>query len=181
MRSNLLHLSENQAVSNAADNLLVKATRAIASGDRSRAERYVDRALELPWDQMAEAEAAPQAAHMALYRMVTGAIQRSDEGDQSWLDAAEARIPRCGVHAREDLLEVLRVVANDYQVDRDEVRRIRRLAPGDGLVHGTGDIMLTRAGADRATVRVIVLDLLDALVVLEREILARTLQPTRAT
>ena len=173
VRSNLLHVSESVNVAKAAGNLLSKARRAIASGDRSRAERYVDRALTLPFDEMAEAEAALAAANQSLHNVVTEAVERSAAGDTAWLDAAEAALPRCGVHAREDLLEVLRVVVDMYTLERQEVRRIRRLAPGPGLVNGVGDIMLTRAGADRATVREIVFELLDTVNDVERELTAR--------
>lgn len=80
----------------------------------------------------------------------------------SWLDAAEAVLTRCDAHAREGLLQTPRVIDHDYRIRPAERRRIRRIAPGDWLVNGTGDVMLTRADHDQATQRQVVYELLHA-------------------
>jgi hypothetical protein len=162
VRSNLAESAQAMAVSQAARNLLSKARRDLAAGRSDRAAQYIDRALGLPFDEMAEANAAVHGAHMILHMAMTEALETCDEGDATWLDAAETVLPRCGAHAREDLLETLRVIDHDYRIQPAERRRIRRIAPGDGLVNGRGDVMMTRADDDQATQRQVVFELLHA-------------------
>jgi hypothetical protein len=72
----------------AADNLLAKADRALAAGDLQRARRFVDRAATLPYDEHEQTAPAAYAASMLLFTAVTDTLERSPEGDSSWLDAA---------------------------------------------------------------------------------------------
>jgi hypothetical protein len=76
------------------------------------------------------------------------------------------------MHGR-NLLEILRVMALDYHVNPAEKRRIHRIAPGDGLIRGVGDVMLTRSDADKPTVRRTVIELLEAVDVARTELAAR--------
>lgn len=62
VQSNIAASGEAMTVSRAAHNLLSKARRDLAAGRSERAAEYVDRALRLPFDTMAEANAAVQEA-----------------------------------------------------------------------------------------------------------------------
>jgi len=173
VQSNVRDVDERMVLSQAAVNLLTKAERAMVAGDRQQVDRLLDRALQLPRDELAEADAALQAAHMMVFNTLVDAVESSDDTDSRWLDAAEAALPRCSDDAREHLLETLRVVASDHELDRPDLRRIRRLAPGQGLVDGVGDVMLTLTDADKPTVRRLVVELLEAVGVLRSELGAR--------
>ncbi len=72
----------------AADNLLVKALRAIETADHARAARYIQRAVDLPFDEHEQAYPALISAHMALFIVVTDMLDECPEGDATWLDAA---------------------------------------------------------------------------------------------
>lgn len=175
VRSSLQSLQEASVVPRAADNLLGKAVRALDSGDTVRAQRFVDRAMRLPRDEMAEADAALASAHQRLYDLLTDAIEDSRPGDVGWLDAVEATLPRCNADPRVDLLEAVHSIATEYEFDRDEMRRIRRIAPADSI----GDVMLERDGADQQTVRRLVLELLDVFRILRDELAERDALPER--
>lgn len=177
VRSNLAWHAEAGAVDRAAGNLLAKALKALDAGDQERADQFVDRALQLPFNEREEAETALLCAHMMVFSMVTEAFEASAPGDSRWLDAAEAALERCGPDSREDLLETLRIIAREYAVSPAEKRRVHQVAPGDGLVRGIGDVMASRMGAEAATVRRIVVDLLEAVRAVRDELAACDVLP----
>jgi hypothetical protein len=76
-----------------ARNLLIKASRALAAGDRERATRYDDRATALPFDDNKQANPVVFEAHMHLYKVVADAADTSAVNCTCWLDAAESCSP----------------------------------------------------------------------------------------
>jgi hypothetical protein len=170
VRSNLAWSEESHATSQAAENLLAKARRDLAAGEVERAGSFIDRALRLPFNEMTEAPAALSQAHLMLFSSVSDAFEDSAEDDQAWLDAAEATLRQCGGPAREDLLEILRVLDHDYSLLPVERRRVRALAMGGRAGVAVGDVVHARAGDDREAQRVVVIELLLALTVFEDEL-----------
>jgi hypothetical protein len=170
VQSNLAESARSLTTALAAKNLLTKARRHLATGQVERAGSYLDRALHLPYDETEEAPTAANEAHMLLFTIVSKAMEQSDEGDPTWLDAAEATLPRCGEHAREDLLQTLRVIDHDYGVTPPEQRRIRAIAPSGTHSDGVGDVVRDRAGDDEATQRIVITELLLATTVYEAEL-----------
>lgn len=170
IQSNLASSAQYLATAQGARNLLAKARRDLAAGQVERADSYIDRALRLPFNAAAGAPAAASEAHMILFGILTDALEDSDEGDSTWLDAAEATLPLCGGHAREDLLQTLRAIDHDYGVSSSERRRIRAIAPGGEHADGLGDVMRDRAGDDEAAQRVVIVELLQATIAYEAEL-----------
>jgi hypothetical protein len=166
LRSNLAVSGQSLTMARAARNLLTKARRDLAAGCAERAGGYIDRALRLPYNDAVEASTAMWEAHMILFTVVSEALDASPEGESAWLDAAEAAVPQCGERAREDLLQTLRTLDRDYRLPVSERRRIRVIAPGDGI----GDVVHDRAGDDEATQRVVITELLLATTVYEAEL-----------
>lgn len=113
-----------------ADNLLVKAARALARGDADRATRYVDRAVALPFDPHEQAMPAALSAHLQLFCRVCDALEMSAPGDSAWLQAALDVLSAADDLARFDLRDVLEVIDQDYPISRDERRRLRAASAG---------------------------------------------------
>lgn len=114
----------------AAENLLIKALREAESGAVARAEAYVTRAVQLDFDDHEQVHPARQEAQMLLFSSVVDALEACEIGDERWLDAALAVLPDCEEHARTELLGVLAEVDRDWDVERDESRRIRAALGG---------------------------------------------------
>jgi len=114
----------------AAENLLVKALRAAGTGDHDRAGAYVARAVRLGFDEHEKVQPAWSQAHMLLFGMVVDALEERPADDHRWLDAALAVLADCGDYARTALLHSLAVVDHDWQLERQESRRIRAALDG---------------------------------------------------
>lgn len=142
----------------AAENLLIKALRAVRSGDAERAEGYVTRAAQLDFDDHEQVHPARQQAQMLLFSSVTDALEGCEAGDDRWLDAALAVLPDCEAHARAELLSVLADVDHDWEVERDESRRIRAALAG---LTPSLDLEDTRSAPEAEQVRMI-MQVLDA-------------------
>lgn len=108
-----------------ADNLLTKAARATVAADQDKADRYITRALALPYDDQEECDTAAHSAHMLVFSAVTDLVEESDEDDSRWLDAAESVLDAGPDGVREHLLRTLDVVRRDYQISKREEQRIR--------------------------------------------------------
>jgi len=168
MRSNLLQLPFYSPQQEAADNLLGKALRAMHDGDEDRVERYVRRAVALPYDENEEADTALFAARMAIYAAVTDLLDEADEDDSRWLDAAERVLDTCPDGPREYLHRTLADVIEEYRLPKPELRRLRAAldrhpAPGPEPDDVPADGL--RSEAERAQ---LVRDALQAIVLLER-------------
>ena len=136
----------------AAENLLAKALRAAEAGDLERARAYVTRAVRLDFDDHEEVHPARAQAQMLLFDSVTDALEGCETGDDRWLDAALTVLPGCEEHARAELLGVLAVVDQDWQLGRAESRRIRTTLGG---LTPTLDLDDTRSVPEAEQVRVI--------------------------
>lgn len=116
----------SQASQDGATNLLIKAERAIAVGDRPRADRLVARALALPYDTFEQSVPTAVSAEMMLFNLVSDEAETADEGDESWLDAALNVLDRRPGAAGADLQHILDVIEKDYLLAPSERRRIRQ-------------------------------------------------------
>ncbi|KNX37915.1 hypothetical protein [Luteipulveratus halotolerans] len=152
----------------AADNLLRKAKRALAAGDDQRAQRFVDRALSLPYDEHEHTRPALFSAHMALFNVVMDALERCPEDDSTWLDAALDVLARLEGTARDDLREVLAVVDTDYAIKRAESHRLQ--AAIRGIPERTA--LIERDDLPPETLPTVVLALLRAVLAYENRLAA---------
>lgn len=109
----------------AASNLLIKASRALDNSDPERARTYVDRAVRLPHDRHEEAHPAAIQAHMALFGLVTDALEASDEVDSRWLDAALVVLAAADEAGRCTMRDVLAAIDHDYHLSRAERAALR--------------------------------------------------------
>jgi len=109
----------------AASNLLVKAGRSLDNGDPGRARAYVDRAVRLPYDRHEESDPAAMEAHMALFCLVTDALEESDEDDSAWLEAAIEVLSTADERGRCTMRDVLAAIAQDYELHRQESASLR--------------------------------------------------------
>ena len=108
----------------AADNLLVKADRALAEGDLDRSANLVRRAATLNYDDHEGTAPAAFAVSMMLFNAVTDELERSDEGDARWLDAAVEAMSTATGWGQSEMGRVLAVVRQDYVIDSSECRAI---------------------------------------------------------
>lgn len=120
----------SRASSEAARNLLHKAQRALDDDDTERARAYVMRAVQLPFDEVEEVLPVAWEAHMLLFTAVTDALEESDEDDAAWLDAALDVLASAGTAGRSAMASVLSDVPSDFEVSRQEEKRLRRAIAG---------------------------------------------------
>lgn len=133
-RSNRVLAPVSEGLHTALDNLLRKAARALSSGDEDQSRRYVERALDLPFDEHERIGPAWFSASMLLFTTISDRLDVSPEDDDSWLTAAEQALQRCDPAAVPALLGALAAIAHDRELARAEARRCRRLvgaAPAD--------------------------------------------------
>ena len=109
----------------AAENLLVKARRALDEHAVDRARAFVDRAVRLPFDEHEGAAPAALAVHMDLFCAVTDALEQTEADDSRWLDAALGVLGDADWAAACDLRDVLVAIDHDYSLSPVEHRRIR--------------------------------------------------------
>lgn len=114
----------------AASNLLIKAIRALDNGDSERARAYVDRAVRLPYDRHEESHPAAMEAHMALYCLVTDALEDSEEDDSAWLEAAIGVMSTADERGRCTMRDVLAAIDHDYELRRQERASLRTAIAG---------------------------------------------------
>lgn len=112
------------AAMEAADNLLRKAAKALASGDDERAGRMIARAVALPYDRREEMHPAACAATTMLFTTVGDELEERADDDTRWLDAAVQVLPAEAGWGRAELLATLRAVRDDYGLDRHKTRTI---------------------------------------------------------
>jgi hypothetical protein len=112
----------------AASNLLVKAIRALDNDEPERARAYVDRAVRLPYDRHEQSHPVAWEAHMALFCLVTDALEDSSETDSQWLDAAIAVQAGADEAGRCAMRDVLEAIDHDYHLSRSERASLRSAA-----------------------------------------------------
>lgn len=127
--SNLALAEVSQGQQLAADNLLQRAAVALDSGDHEGARRLVQRAQALGHDDHENVDVCSWSVHMTLFTLVTDVLDDSDEG--VWLDAAAAVLPAVPGAGRAELVDVLRTIRLDYQLDLPASTRLRRLTGND--------------------------------------------------
>jgi len=130
VQSTMLRLSDVTAAALGARNLLTKAAKALDEGDPERAERYLDRAIRLPFDEVRGLSSAQLAARGMVDGVVTGAAREAAPGDRRWRDAAEAALARCGAEARARIERAVRI-ATDNPLPSDAERRRPARPPDD--------------------------------------------------
>lgn len=109
----------------AAENLLTKARRALATGDPDRARKHIDRAARLPFDDHEQAAPAAFMVHQELFEEIIDALEVSEPGDRRWLDAALEVLETADEPARHDLRDVLAAIDQDYRLEPAEQARLR--------------------------------------------------------
>lgn len=109
-----------------AENLLVKARRALIAGDDDKAAQYIDKAAAIPWDDHEEHVPAIAAAEFALYMVIVEAMEGCVEDDDSWIDGPAAVIESDSL-GRRDVATALRDLASEGLSSRREERRVDRL------------------------------------------------------
>ena len=110
-----------------AENLLVKARRALIAGDDGKAARYIDKAALIPWDDHEEHVPAVVAAEMVLFLQIVNGLDRCVEGEDRWIDAPAAVIDSDSP-ARRDVATALRdVLITEGSLSPGEKRRVDRL------------------------------------------------------
>lgn len=115
----------SSGLSDGATNLLVKAGRRLAAGDRATARGFVDRAVALPFDEHEEWRPAASSGEYLLFSAVTDALEESEADDSAWLDAALEVLAGAGPLAAPVLGEVLWSIPSSYELGKDEQRRLR--------------------------------------------------------
>jgi hypothetical protein len=109
----------------AAENLLIKAKRALDENDTDRARRFVDRAVRLPFDEHEKAAPVALAVHMDLFCVVTDTLEQSAEDDPRWLEAAVAVLRDAEQAAAYELRGVLVTIEHDYALSPPEHKTLR--------------------------------------------------------
>lgn len=131
----------------AAGTLLENATAALAVGNLERARRLVRRAKALGRDEHEDVEVCSMAAHMALFTLVSDALE--DEEPMVWLDAAAAVLPSLEGAGRTELLGCLLILGDEAELEPTERRVLGRLTRGaerpvsvfDGRVLDVDDVL----------------------------------------
>lgn len=123
----------------AAENLLTKARRALDKHDEASAATFIDRAVQLPFDEHEQMAPAAFAVHMNLFRAVIDAAEQAGPTDSLWLDAAIQVLNRAAAPAACDLRDVLVAIDQDYGLDQCRVdlaaaRRVTLQGDGQGRV-----------------------------------------------
>lgn len=111
----------------AAENLLFKARRALFEEDPERAARYVERAVQLPFDDHEEVQPAGHAAHMMLFNLISDELEEADEDDDDWLQAAARVFETADLTLRAELRDVLEDVAGANDLTKSERRYLSKL------------------------------------------------------
>lgn len=108
-----------------ASNLLDKAVRSLAQGDRDRCISLVDRAARLPFDDHEQAAPAALAGHMLLFSAITDVLEHSGEDDSTWADAVAAVAATSPVEVQQELRHVLAAIVQDYHLGKQEAKVLR--------------------------------------------------------
>jgi hypothetical protein len=126
LESNLVLAEVSQGQQIAATNLLEKAAVALHRGDRDTARAMVRRAQALGHDEHEDVDVCSWSAHMTLFNLVTDVLEDSDE-EWAWLDATATVLPAVPESGREELIDVLVIISQEYQLDHIASTRLRPL------------------------------------------------------
>lgn len=117
----------SQAGLAAAENLLVKAERALDQGDEERMRRYVGLAAALNYDDREQTAPAAWEVRMLLFNTIVDTLEDSPEGDSRWLDAAVAAMESADEWGRSELRHTLLDVRQDHVLEAGESQTIADL------------------------------------------------------
>lgn len=109
----------------AATNLLAKASKALEMGDDERAEKFVDRAAGLPFDEHEEVVPAIWAAYTELFMLLADTAEESAQDDALWLDAALDVLESSDELGRSLLRQALSELAPSTELTDAELRRLQ--------------------------------------------------------
>lgn len=121
------------AAMTAAGNLFDKVVHALRQGDEARARRMAAQVAARPFDEHEGLWPGPQAAHYALFELVTDTVEDWPEDDQTWLDALTELAAQVSGRQRDELRHLAAVLHHDATilgVGELEARRLRELADG---------------------------------------------------
>lgn len=127
--SNRIMAPQSDALREATERLLGKAVAAVVDGDEERARRLVQRALALPVDEHEGVQLTWGQVSLMLYLSISDAFDLSEDGDETWLDAAEHVLAACDPLAAPALRSNLAAMADELGRG-PQARRCRRLAAG---------------------------------------------------
>lgn len=116
-----------------ATNLLTKACTALDDGDAAKAERLINRAAAMPFNDYEERFPGVQMAVQLLYQEVTEAQEESYTDDATWLDVALDLLPTVDEAVRLELLSMLADMYRNpglFEAEGTELARIRPLVKG---------------------------------------------------
>ena len=114
----------SQGLAAAAKNLLRKARAALEKGDDPRADRFIERAMDLAFDEHEEVHPALVEAHMDLYLVLDKRALLGD-GDQ-WLAPALTVYADATGRRRELMGSMLSTIARDIVLSHAERKKLRR-------------------------------------------------------
>jgi hypothetical protein len=128
--SNLIGAEVSEGLQEAARNLLTKALGAALAGDLHRARRYVERAVQLPYDEHEGVGTAWWAASMMIYERLGDDVESCEAGDDAWLTAAESVLVGADDLAAQALQGALAGLSDAYSLSRSQTERCRVAARG---------------------------------------------------
>ncbi len=127
--SNLVLAEASQAQQMAAENLLEKAAVALHQGDGDTARAMVRRTQALGHDDHEGVDVCSWSVHMTLFTLVTDVLDDSDV-EWAWVDAATTVLPTLSETGREELIDVLGTIRQDYELDHAAWTRLGPLVRG---------------------------------------------------
>ena len=128
--SNLIGAEVSDGLQAAGTNLLEKALASVLAGEPDRARRYVERAVQLLFDEHGQVGTAWWAAAMLTHARLADDLESCEPGDDSWLTAAESALAGADPLAAQALKGALVAVADAYQLTGPERERCRVAARG---------------------------------------------------
>jgi len=146
--SNLVLAEVSQGQQMAATNLLEKAAVALHQGDRDKARAMVLRAQAIGHDEHEDVDVCSWGVHMTLFNLVSDVLDDSDD-EWAWLDAAATVLPSVPEAGRHELVDVLVIISNEYELDHVASTRLRPLirdalrrpSISDGRVLGVEEVI----------------------------------------
>jgi hypothetical protein len=125
-----------------AENLLAKAARSTAAGQLDRAEHFIRRAAQMPYDEREEGSAGIRGGSLLIYCLVNGRYEESAENDSRWLEVALDAHARLGGPGKAELASVIHgFVIQDlfFNLTTSERRRIQDAVGDAPLEADLGD------------------------------------------
>lgn len=122
--------SVGQAQLLAAQTLLSKAARSVSAGDAARAERLIERAARIPYEDRERHSPGLAASVSLVHDLITDEFEASDTDDLAWLDPVLSVHPHLDATGQAVVASVVHgfvLQSGYYTVGPRESRRIRQL------------------------------------------------------